>query len=62
MLTRMDHAARTEQKALGKLGTRIVAPAEHFYVADTRGPLVDGEEARAREWGRTLAQLVATGS
>jgi hypothetical protein len=62
VLTKMDHAARTEEKALGKLGTRIVAPAEHFFVADTRGPLVDGEEARAREWGRTLAQLVATGS
>ena len=62
VLTRMDHAARTEQKALGKLGARIVAPTEHFFVVDTRGPLADGEEARAREWGRTLAELVATGS
>jgi hypothetical protein len=62
MLTRMDHAARTEEKLLGKLGARVVAPAEHFYVADTKGPLVDGEEDRARRWGRTLAELVASPS
>lgn len=60
-LARMDHAARTEEKALGKLGAKVVAPAEHFFVADTTGPLVDGELDRAREWGRVLAELVAAG-
>jgi hypothetical protein len=60
MLTKMDHAARTEEKLLGKLGATVVAPAEHFFVADTKGPLVDGEENRARGWGRTLAGLVAS--
>jgi hypothetical protein len=59
MLTKMDHAARTEEKLLGKLGAHIVAPAEHFSVADTKGPLVEGEEDRARHWGRTLAAMVA---
>jgi hypothetical protein len=59
MLTRMDHAARTEEKLLGKLGATVIAPAEHFVVADTKGPLLDGEEDRARRWGQTLAELVA---
>ena len=62
MLTKMDHASRTEEKLLGKLGAHIVAPAEHFFVADTKGPLVEGEEGRARAWGRTLAELVASRS
>ena len=62
MLTKMDRASRTEEKLLGKLGAHIVAPAEHFFVADTKGPLVEGEEGRARAWGRTLAELVASRS
>jgi hypothetical protein len=59
MLAKIDHAARTEEKLLGKLGAEIVAPAEHFFVVDAKGPLVDGEEDRARRWGETLASLVA---
>ncbi|MFQ1002825.1 flavodoxin family protein [Modestobacter sp. SSW1-42] len=59
-LTRMDHAARATEKLLGKLGTRVAAPAEHFAVADTRGPLVAGEQDRARRWGRELAERVHT--
>jgi flavodoxin len=62
LLTKMDHAARTEEKLLGKLGAKVVTPAEHYFVADAKGPLVDGEEDRARRWGRTLANLVAGGS
>jgi hypothetical protein len=58
LLAKMDHAARTEQKLLEKLGARIVAPAEHFFVVDAKGPLVEGEEDRARAWGATLAELV----
>jgi hypothetical protein len=59
MLGMMDHASRTEEKLLERLGARIVAPSEHFFVVDTKGPLVDGEEDRARNWGTTLAGLVA---
>jgi len=59
VLVRMDHAARTEEKLLGNLGATVVAPAEHFFVADAKGPLVDGEEERARRWGRTLADRVS---
>src|SRR3954451_4379797 len=60
VLTKMDHASRTEEKLLTGLGARIAAPAEHFFVVDTKGPLVDGEEDRARAWGRTLAELVTS--
>ena len=58
MLSKMDHASRVEEKLLGKVRAEIVAPAEHFFVADVEGPLVEGEEDRAREWGRTLADVV----
>jgi hypothetical protein len=59
MLSRLDHASRIEEKLLGKAGAEIVGPAEHFFVADVKGPLVAGEEDRARRWGRSLAQAVA---
>jgi hypothetical protein len=62
LLIKMDHAARTEEKLLGALGARIIAPAEHFFVTDAKGPLVEGEEDRARTWGKTLAGLVASRS
>jgi hypothetical protein len=56
---KMDHAARTEEKLLRALGLTLVAPAEHFFVTDARGPLVDGEEDHARRWGAALAESVA---
>ncbi|MGY1607826.1 MULTISPECIES: flavodoxin family protein [unclassified Geodermatophilus] len=62
VITRMDHASRTEEKLLGRLGAEVVAPAEHFSVAGTTGPLVEGEEERARGWGRSLAALLAAGT
>jgi hypothetical protein len=62
MLSKLDHAARTEEKLLDRAGAQVVAPAEHFAVADTKGPLVEGEEERARRWGRTLAALVPPSS
>jgi flavodoxin len=60
MLTKMDHASRTEEKLLRKQGANLLAPAEHFYVADTKGPLVEGEQDRARQWGRSLAERFAS--
>ena len=59
LLVKMDHAASTEEKLLRGHGFRIVAPAEHFYVRDVKGPLADGEEDRAREWGAALAAMAA---
>jgi hypothetical protein len=49
-------AARGAEKRLRRLGFRIAAPAESFYVEGTTGPLVDGEAERARRWGEALAR------
>jgi hypothetical protein len=55
LLVKLDHASRTEEKLLRGHGLAIVAAAEHFYVTDTKGPLVEGEQERAQQWGATLA-------
>jgi hypothetical protein len=55
LIAKLDHAARTEESLLSRAGAELVAAAEHFFVVDATGPLVDGEEERARAWGRTLA-------
>ncbi|WP_409329612.1 hypothetical protein [Trujillonella humicola] len=60
LLVKLDHAARTEEKLLRGHGLTILAPAEHFSVTGTKGPLAAGEEDRARRWGAVLAQQLAT--
>ncbi|MGY1804372.1 hypothetical protein ACI78T_13930 [Blastococcus sp. SYSU D00922] len=59
LITKLDHAAKSEEKLLRGLGATLAAPAEHFFVVDTKGPLADGEEDRARRWGQALGELVA---
>lgn len=59
LIAKLDHAAKTEEKLLRGLGATLPAPAEHFFVTDTNGPLVEGETDRARQWGRALGELVA---
>jgi hypothetical protein len=54
VLGHLDHAARTEERLLLRDGAVLVAPAEHFRVATGAGPLIEGEEQRARQWGETL--------
>jgi flavodoxin len=48
-------AARKAARIVRQRGYRRLAPARSFYVADTPGPLLQGEVERAREWGRELA-------
>ena len=48
-------AARSAEKALRRLGLTALVPATSFWVTGTSGPLVEGEEDRARQWGATLA-------
>ena len=62
LVTKLDHAARTEEKLLRRLGVTLVVPAEHFVVVDAKGPLADGEEDRARIWGRAIAEILTAGS
>lgn len=47
-------AAKAARRRLTRRGYDVVA-AESFHVSGTPGPLVDGEEARARAWGARLA-------
>jgi hypothetical protein len=62
LITKMDHAAKTEEKLLHRLGATLAAPAEHFHVVDAKGPLAHGEEDRARLWGQALAEIVTAGT
>jgi hypothetical protein len=48
-------AARAAERRLRRRGYPIAAPAESFHVTDVEGPLVEGEEDRARRWGAALA-------
>jgi hypothetical protein len=59
MLGHLDHAARTEERLLRRDGAVLLAPAEHFRVATGAGPLVSGEQERARRWGESLALRAA---
>ena len=62
LVTKLDHASKTEEKLLKSHGATLAAPAEHFHVVDAKGPLADGEEERARLWGRALGELVTAGT
>lgn len=55
----MDHASTSIEKGLAKLGGKRLVSAEHFRVADMKGPLEPGEAERAHAWGATLAGLLA---
>ncbi|MCW2960667.1 MAG: flavodoxin [Thermoleophilia bacterium] len=47
-------------RRLESLGCGVAADPEHFWVADTLGPLRDGELERAQEWGSLLAGRAAS--
>lgn len=51
-------AAKSATKALHVRGFLDVARGESFGVADTPGPLLDGELERARAWGAALVAQV----
>jgi hypothetical protein len=52
-------AARAAERRLRKLGYRIAAPAESFFVSATTGPLLEGELDRAQAWGARLGSVAA---
>jgi hypothetical protein len=47
-------AAKSASKVLRHLGYASAVKPESFYVADTAGPLLDGELGRAEAWGEHL--------
>lgn len=52
-------ASETIATRLQAAGCRVIAPPESFLVAGFTGPLVDGEEERAKAWALGLAELSA---
>jgi flavodoxin len=48
------YAAQRIAKTLKAKGGELMLPGEGFLVEGTKGPLVEGEEARARNWARKL--------
>ncbi|MHA6783116.1 flavodoxin family protein [Pseudonocardia saturnea] len=48
-------AAGAAARRLRRAGHRLVARPETFRVTGSQGPLLDGEQARARRWGEVLA-------
>jgi Flavodoxin len=51
-------AAREMRRRLRRLGFEVVKPMS-FAVADTPGPLAEGELERARRWGASLVPVLA---
>lgn len=54
-------AARQAERIVRRHGSVVLARTS-FFVRDVSGPLVDGELARARTWGSSLAGLLAARS
>lgn len=48
------YAAKPIADRLQKKGGELFVPPEGFYVADTEGPLLEGELERAADWGRKI--------
>ena len=48
-------AARRAERCLTRLGGRRLLEPESFFVRATPGPLGDGEQERAHQWGLNLA-------
>ncbi len=54
-------ASQAAAKRLRRLGFRLIARPESFFVADKAGPLLVGEEERARRWAAALATQTERG-
>jgi hypothetical protein len=52
-------AAKAAAKSLRKHGYSPMLKPESFFVADTPGPLLEGELERARAWGEQLAEVAS---
>jgi hypothetical protein len=52
-------AARGASALLQRMGYRVVAEPEQFFVTGTEGPLEEGELERAKRWGQQLGRGLA---
>lgn len=55
------YAAKPIANRLRKKGADLIVPPEGFVVADTEGPLKEGEIERAAAWGRQIAETITGG-
>lgn len=55
-------ASKGIAQRLARKGARMIAEPESFRVEDKDGPLLDGEERRATEWGRQIATMLVPAS
>lgn len=53
------YAAKPIAEQLTQKGGEMVAPPEGFYVTDMEGPLLAGEQERAADWARKMAEDVS---
>ena len=53
-------AARGIGRRLRRRGFQLSGEPESFFVEDAESPLADGELERARAWGRTIANQIAS--
>lgn len=56
---RLPSAGRGIMRLARRHGSRVIGDVQGFLVEDVRGPLLDGELQRARDWGRRLASLAS---
>jgi len=63
--TKFDgYGARSAEKvyeALEKAGLKPATEPQKFFVEDMKGPLLDGEEERALDFGRSIGQELGSG-
>lgn len=55
LIKKAGSAAGPIKRRLHKLGFTSASDPQHFWVADTLGPLREGQLERARQWGESLA-------
>jgi hypothetical protein len=58
LIKKAGSAAGPIERRLHKLGFSSADDPQHFWVADTLGPLREGQLQRARRWGELLAAQV----
>lgn len=58
LLASLGTAAGAIERRLKRMGAKVVLPAQQFWVEGVKGPLVSGEEARATDWGVSLADAL----
>ena len=54
MVKLFGYADKPMMDLMVKKGGKEILPTEGFFVADSEGPLVEGEITRAEEWGKKI--------